>query len=154
MLMQPEWTIHAGDTPPKPKHKSGSLCDKGTKYHERVYRTLRRTDLKLHVEPWLRHVRLGTLRQPDAVVLLGSPAMCAIVIEVKMNWRRGRDQKLRDTYLQAVKDAFGVKYVVPLMIVQCVRGAVRGEIFKDTLTAMQRAMMWQSPEPTPVLLMP
>lgn len=150
-LTQPSWTLHTGSTPPKAKHRVGSLCDRGVKYHERVYRELRKTGLKLHVEPWLRHIGSGMLRQPDAVALL--PRM-ALVIEVKMNWRRGRDQKLRDTYLQAVQDAFEVERTRPLMIVQCVRGLLKGEVHRNMLEAMKASITWEPKLPVPVLLLP
>ena len=73
---------------------------RGIAYHRRVYRQLERyyasDEAYLLVEPWFVQVDdqpRRTMRSPDAVVVF-SDVNAALVVEVKMNWKDGRDEKL------------------------------------------------------------
>jgi len=76
--------------------------------------------------------------------------MTALVVEVKLNWRDGRDEKLLSKYLPVVKNAFKLEAVWPLVIVGCLRGYEHPPLlgFKQ----LDRAFSWQAGDPTPVML--
>jgi hypothetical protein len=105
----------------------------------------------LLIEPWYK--RLGCkprYRQPDAV-LIHQPTRTGIVIEVKLNWKDGRDIKLIDEYLGIVKAAEGLEVVSPLLITQCLRGW-QGEPLKS-LKEFSRCQEWQPGQITPLMLL-
>jgi hypothetical protein len=128
----------------------------GNAYHRRVFKSLAahvsfaHPDFRLLVEPWLRSRPSYRLCQPDSV-LLAPDESWAVVIEVKKNWKDGRDQKLLDLYLPAVRSAFGLDAVFPLMICGCVRG-----LQTQALTSLRHLVsapkLWQPGDPTPVIL--
>lgn len=139
-----------------PKTKNLSIV-RGVRYHNRVYRQLeawlkRQADaaLTLLVEPWLRS-QSGQMCQPDAVILDQSVG-CALAVEVKLNWKDGRDEKLRDLYLPAVASAFAVDVVWPVLITSNVAYLNR-ECYPG-LNGITEAMSWVEGEHTPVVLMP
>jgi hypothetical protein len=106
---------------------------------------------ELLIEPWYK--RLGerpVYRQPDAVILFPE-FRTAIVIEVKLNWKDGRDIKLIDEYLHIVKSAEGLECVWPLLITQCLRGWQGKPIF--SLEEIERCQSWLPGDPTPLMLM-
>ena len=151
--MQHSWCIHTGSTPPKLKpSQANQMAAKGLRYHDRVYRELRKTKLVLHIEPWISCENTGKLCQPDAVALFNQ-ASTAIVIEVKLNWRRRRDSKLKHLYLEAVQQAFRLEHVFPLMIVGNCRGMDRRP-YRSALEAMKASLNWHESHPVPILLMP
>jgi hypothetical protein len=129
-----------------------------------VYRTLRThfnlcnqqaevagVQQQLLIEPWYK--KLGerpTYRQPDAVILFPE-FRTGIVVEVKLNWKDGRDIKLRDEYLPIVKSAEGLDVVWPLLITQCLRGWQGKPIF--SLEEIHKCQAWQPGEVTPLMLM-
>lgn len=126
----------------------------GILYHRKFYKTLdlqhqlnlAQQGLKLLIEPWFESRPTRQRRSPDAV-LLGDAF--ALVIEVKLNWRDGRDEKLLDEYLPIVGSCFGVP-PRPLMV--C--GSIVGLTHKPLLSISQLldAALWQPGDPTPTLL--
>lgn len=131
---------------------------RGLEYHRRVYHRLRAFhNSHLHsagwtllIEPWYKNLKTQRYRQPDAV-LIHEPSSTAIVIEVKLNWRDGRDVKLIDTYLPIVKAAEGLDVTWPLLITQCLRGW-QGEPLKS-LEEIHRCQTWFKGETTPLMLL-
>lgn len=141
--------------------KMGAACgakgtgskQRGIEYHRRIYRQLAtlfssEPMAELLVEPWYRCVSKPAMRSPDAVVLL--PDRCALVVEVKLNWRDGRDRKLLDEYLPIVRAAHKLDVVWPLLITKCLRGYQHPTLFG--LEAWEQALSWQPGQHTPVLL--
>lgn len=135
--------------------KKGSK-KRGQDYHRRVYRELNQLLLPEHgvqllIEPWFRCLTKPKMRSPDAVIRLPE-ANCAVVVEVKLNWKDGRDVKLIDEYLPIVQCAFGLEVAWPLLITQCLRGAPQKPLLG--LKRWEDAMTWQPGEPTPLMLVP
>ena len=127
---------------------------RGIDYHHRCYRHLRThcnsslLDWTLLVEPWYWDKISRCYRQPDAVLIHEATAT-GIVIEVKLNWKDGRDVKLIDEYLPIVKQAEQLEAVWPLLITQCLRG-YQGPIINWPL--FHEAQAWQPGEATPLML--
>lgn len=131
---------------------------RGIEYHRRAYRSLRSNCIpalgpgwELLVEPWYK--RLGqkpAFRQPDAV-LIHKASKTGIVVEVKLNWKDGRDIKLIDEYLPIVRQAEDLEVVWPLLITQCLRGWQGQPIlcFED----IHRCQSWQPGDETPLMLL-
>lgn len=139
--------------PSKRKIKNKSIV-RGLQYHNRVYRELKKwkpDELMLHVEPWLKHSVTKKMLQPDGV-LVDLLTNTGYVIEVKMNWKDGRDDKLRTKYLQAVREAFGLTLVWPVLITSNVRGLKHQP--RLGLRALEGCCDWTPGQPTPVLLLP
>ena len=139
-----------------PKTKNSSIV-RGVRYHNRVYRQLKawlqRQDdpaLTLYVEPWLRSAS-GSMCQPDAVIL-DTEARCAMVVEAKLNWKDGRDEKLRTLYLPAVSSAFGVEVVWPVLITQNIQYLNREAHLG--LSGLVEAMAWREGDVNQVILLP
>lgn len=129
---------------------------RGQQYHRRIYRELNallanEPGVQLLVEPWFRNLKVAMFRQPDAVIHLPE-ANCAVVVEVKLNWKDGRDVKLIDEYLSIVKAAFGLDCTWPLLITQCLRGYQHPPLLG--LKKWEDAMIWMPGDPTPVMLVP
>lgn len=124
----------------------------GIKYHQRVYQALQRVygtgPLQLEIEPWLRHVE-GRLRQPDAVLLDGN---LGLVIEVKRTWLPNIDLKLREEYVPAVRHAFGLAEVRPLVITSNVRGLPQRALLGNLATLWDQVMAWPGSS-TPVWML-
>jgi hypothetical protein len=133
---------------------------RGLAYHRRCYRklaewTTRNASLGFEFieEPWLRRQGEGRRQmcQPDAV-LLDEFTGGGVVVEVKLNWKDGRDDKLIDLYLHAARSAFGLSAVWPLLITKNVRG------YKGTpllgLGQIEKAFEWRPGLITPVMLLP
>lgn len=133
--------------------------DRGLAYHRRVYRHLEawcksNPDLGLSFieEPWLKKVCDGRreMCQPDGV-LLDEFTGAAVVVEAKLNWKDGRDEKLIRTYLAAVKSAYGISLTWPLLITKNVRG-YKGEPLLG-LRQFERVFEWKPGVITPVMLL-
>lgn len=138
------------------KSKTGSIAA-GIRYHRGVYEQLRKfckTNLpghKLYIEPWFRNKVTQSLRSPDAVLV--DPALnTAIVIEVKMNWKDGRDKKLLDEYLPIVQSAFALDTTWPLLITGNVRGIPRGTFPLLGLKQIEDCLTWFPGQATPIML--
>ena len=84
-------------------------------------------------------------------MLLDADAQRALVIEVKLNWKDGRDQKLIEEYLPLVRSAFGVA-TFPLLITANVRGLQHKPM--TSFTELVACYDWRPGDPTPVLLLP
>lgn len=131
---------------------------RGLDYHRRVYRDLRddhscrlgSQGWTLLIEPWYWNRETRRYRQPDAV-LVHQPTRTGIVIEVKLNWKDGRDIKLVNTYLPIVKQAEDLDVVWPLLITQCLRGWQGTPITR--LEEIHRCQTWQKGEVTPLMLL-
>lgn len=141
--------------------KSTGSKKRGIDYHNRCYSHLRRhfgalapperrSDWQLLVEPWYYCPSTGRFRQPDAVLLYPAERV-GIVIEVKLNWKDGRDRKLIDEYLPIVKAAEGLEVVWPLLITQCLRGWQGDPIF--SLEEIHRCQTWLQGDTTPLMLL-
>ena len=129
---------------------------RGQQYHRKVYNALGKlllpeADVKLLIEPWYRNLKKPMMRSPDSVILLPTSST-AIVVEVKLNWKDGRDVKLIDEYLPIVKAAHRLEVVWPLLIVQCLRGCKTPPLLG--LKRWEEAMGWMPGDPTPVMLVP
>lgn len=129
---------------------------RGNKYHSHVYKVLRMEWLfndhhpwELLVEPWFRTGK-WKLRSPDTV-LLNREDSSAVVVEVKMNWKDGRDTKLLNEYLPIVKSAFGLDRVYPAMIVGNLRGLKHPPILSLS-QLIPAALEWKPGAGTPTLL--
>lgn len=132
---------------------------RGLDYHRSVYRRLRTfalaslsADWTLLIEPWYKELGSSRprFRQPDAV-LLHSSTRTAIVIEVKLNWKDGRDVKLIDEYLAIVKAAEDCEAVWPLLITQCLRGWQGDPLL--CLEEITRCQSWLPGDKTPLMLL-
>lgn len=134
---------------------SNKAADRGNAYHRKVFKLLEpcttTPGFRLVVEPWLQEVNRGKFLQPDSV-LIDDEASVGIVVEVKLNWKDGRDDKLINKYLPAVRAAFGLELVWPLLITQDLRGYQHPPLLG--LPAIIDAMAWTPAAPTPVLLLP
>jgi len=131
---------------------------RGNLYHSAVYKALRlewmlnyvpnNSPWTLIIEPWFR-THKWKLRSPDAV-FLNRDSGIAIIAEVKMNWKDGRDVKLLTQYLPIVKSAFSLDRTYPLVITGNVRGLRHQPLlsFRDLLSPVS----WRPGDPTPTLL--
>ncbi len=139
-----------------PVRQTGSK-KRGLDYHRHCYRQLRNhcgrslVDWTLLIEPWYWDQISRRYRQPDAV-LIHKPSRTGIVIEVKLNWKDGRDIKLIDEYLPIVRQAEGLEAVWPLLITQCLRG-YDGPVIAAGLQQIHQAQSWQPGEKTPLMLL-
>jgi hypothetical protein len=88
--------------------------------------------------------------QPDGV-LLDKFTGGAVVVEAKLNWKDGRDEKLIDLYLDAARSAFGVAMTWPLLVTKNVRGYKYPPLCG--LSQIERAFSWKPGDPTPVMLL-
>lgn len=139
--------------------KSTGVKERGNAYHRKIYRLLNvhaRCSMPgwwLYVEPWFREVGNGGVRKqrsPDAV-LVHEDTSTAVVVEVKLNWKDGRDTKLINEYLPIVVSAFQLECAWPLLITQNLRGYQHPPLF--SLSQFDRAMTWQPGTPTPLMLL-
>jgi len=129
---------------------------RGQEYHRRIYKDLRKhlanePGVELLEEPWFRNLKMAMMRSPDAVIKLPE-ANVAIVVEIKLNWKDGRDIKLIDEYLPIVKNAFQLDETWPLLITRCLRGYAHPPLLG--LKRWEDAMIWLPGDPTPVMLVP
>jgi len=135
---------------------------RGIAYHNKVYRALRAlvkenpdSGFELYIEPWFRelHPRPGKSRcamcQPDAV-LVDKFTGGGIVIEVKLNWKDGRDEKLLNLYLGASRSALGLEETWPVLVTRNVRGYTGTPLLG--LKRLEDAFKWRPGMITPVLL--
>ena len=135
--------------------KATGAKGRGLEYHRRVYRELRKLYAfggpeKLIVEPWYREEsKAGTLRSPDSVII-DEELRVGLVVEVKLNWKDGRDVKLVDEYLPIVRSAHELELVWPVLITKCLRGYEHPPLLG--LGQLDLARSWRVGEPTPVLL--
>jgi hypothetical protein len=152
-----------------PEYNIGSRanysCDnksivRGLAYHRRVYGILFAhcdvnpgLGLDFVEEPWMRCIAGGKrrMRQPDGI-LLDNFTNSGIVIEVKLNWKDGRDEKLINTYLAAARSAFGLTTTWPLLITKNIRGY--GGTVLLGLRELERCFEWRPGQSTPVMLIP
>lgn len=140
--------------------KSEGVKERGNAYHRRVYKLLsahqriNMPDWQFLPEPWFKQLNTGGVRKersPDAV-LLNLDTSTALVIEVKLNWKDGRDIKLLAEYLPIVQSAFKLEAVWPLLITSCLRGYEHPPLLG--LGHIERAFSWQVGDPTPLMLVP
>lgn len=129
---------------------------RGQQYHRKIYKALERhlegeAGVELLVEPWFRNLKVAMMRSPDAVIKLPE-ANVAVVVEVKLNWKDGRDVKLIDEYLPIVQNALRLDTCWPLLITQCLRGYPHPPLLG--LKSWEDAMAWTPGDPTPVMLVP
>lgn len=138
---------------------SNNAATRGIAYHRRVYRALEALlptldpEAELLLEPWFEQIDglvKKTMRQPDAVIRY--PDGTGIIIEVKMNWKDGRDEKLIREYLPIVSSAFNLDVVWPLLITSCLRGYNHPPLLG--LRSYSKCLDWQPGDPTPLLLHP
>jgi len=135
---------------------------RGLAYHNKVYKALRayvkanpQLGFELYVEPWFRelHPRPGKSRcamcQPDAV-LVDRITGGGLVVEVKLNWKDGRDEKLINLYLAASRSALGLEETWPVLITRNIRGYSAAPILG--LKRLEEAFGWRPGMITPVLL--
>jgi hypothetical protein len=133
---------------------SNAAANRGIAYHRRVYRAIESTDLgglRFLTEPWLQEVGKGRFCQPDSI-LFDDDAGIAIVVEVKLNWKDGRADKLLNLYLPAVKAAFGLDATFPVVVTSNLRGYEHPPLLG--LGSILDAMAWEAGQPCPVLLHP
>lgn len=150
----PEFSI--GSTNKACKDKS---IVRGNAYHRRVYRQLHsfvasspELGYEFYEEPWLRRTSgPRKMCQPDGV-LLDPFTGGALVVEAKLNWKDGRDEKLLDLYLHAAKSAFGLTQTWPLLITKNIRG-YQGKPLLG-LRHLEAAYEWKPGDLTPVMLLP
>lgn len=129
-------------------------AQRGIEYHRRVFKALAANqppDWRLIVEPWLQERTTGRFRQPDAV-LVNDEDRVGIVVEVKMNWKDGRADKLLQTYLPACRAAFKLDMTWPLLITSNLRGYQHPPLLG--LSAVLDSMAWEPSQPCPLLLHP
>lgn len=131
---------------------------RGLAYHQRVYAHLHkfvRTNPDFGYtfieEPWLRRTSDRKMCQPDGV-LFDEFTGGGLVVEAKLNWKDGRDEKLINLYLTAARSAFGLTTCWPVLITRNVRG-YKGEPILG-LRQIERIFEWRPGELTPVMLLP
>lgn len=133
---------------------SNAAADRGIAYHRKVFKALEKAALDgfaLMVEPWFQQVGTGKFCQPDSL-FIDRESRLGIVVEVKLNWKDGRDEKLHNTYLPAVKSAFELDFVWPLLITQNLRGYEYPPLLG--LADLVDVMAWETGKPTPLMLLP
>ena len=131
---------------------------RGLAYHRKVYKRLhewvaKNPDLgyKFIEEPWLRRTSgPRKMCQPDGI-LFDQFTGGAVVVEAKLNWKDGRDEKLINTYLAAARSAYQLSITWPLLITSNVRG-YKGEPLAG-LRQIDRAFEWRPGMLTPVMLL-
>jgi hypothetical protein len=132
---------------------------RGLAYHRKVYKRLHAwcgenpdAGYTFVEEPWLRrtHPR-KKMCQPDGV-LLDQFTGGALVVEAKLNWKDGKDEKLIDLYLAAVRSAFGVTMTWPVLVTRNVSG-YKGAPLRG-LAELERVFDWRPGLITPVMLLP
>lgn len=140
--------------------KSDGVKERGNAYHRRVYkllashRAVNMPEWEWLPEPWFKQLNTGGVRKersPDGV-LLNRATATALVIEVKLNWKDGRDYKLLTEYLPIVQCAFKLDAAWPLLITSCLRGYEHPPLLG--LGQLDRAFTWQPGDPTPLMLVP
>lgn len=130
---------------------------RGLAYHRRLYKLLTQhvaihlPSQQLHIEPWFRELPSKRLLQPDAV-LIDPASNTGLVVEVKMNWKDGRDEKLVKEYLPAAESAFELECTWPVLITSNVAGLRYPA--RLGLGALSGCAEWLPGDPTPVLLVP
>jgi hypothetical protein len=125
----------------------------GILYHRKFYNVLKLhtsvnlAGMRLLVEPWFQ-AKSGTRRSPDAV-LIDDVCNRALVIEVKLNWKNEREEKLMNEYLPIVEAALGVK-TVPLLVA----GSIINYKGKPLLglSQLNRAWAWMPDQPPSIML--
>jgi hypothetical protein len=132
---------------------------RGNKYHAHIYKVLRlewilnyipaESPWELVIEPWFRTAK-WKLRSPDTVLLNKRDGL-AVVVEVKMNWKDGRDVKLLTEYLPIVKSAYDLKRTFPALITGNVRG-LRHPPLLSLADLIPAALGWKPGLATPTLL--
>lgn len=136
-----------------------SAAARGIAYHRRVYKLLADfaqapdEEAELLIEPWFQEINHSTnppMRSPDAVLRYSDGT--ALIIEVKLNWKDGRDEKLLQEYLPIVKSAFALEMCWPLMVTSCLRGYAHPPLLG--LKQLHEAFAWEPGHPTPLLLLP
>lgn len=138
------------------KGATNSAILAGIRYHKRIYKTmavhvaLSMPNWTLMVEPWFKAKVSQRLRSPD-MVLRNDAKGLAIIIEVKKNWKDGRDVKLLEEYLPIVRSALGLR-TYPLMLVGNVRGLAHEPL--TSMAEITEALAWTLGQPTPTLLKP
>lgn len=134
-----------------------AAATRGIAYHQRVYRQLDKMlldEAELLIEPWFEQVDGSIkppMRQPDAVIKYPYDNT-AIVVEVKLNWADGRDEKLINEYLPIVKSAFQLETTWPLLITANLRGYKHPPLLG--LRQFEECLAWCPGRPTPLLLLP
>jgi hypothetical protein len=136
--------------------KSTGSKQRGIMYHRTVYKRFEKLlsaeqGVRFLKEPWYRCLTRACARSPDSVILLPELNI-GVVVEVKLNWKDGRDRKLLDEYLPIVKAAHDLEVVFPLLVTQCLRGYQHPPLIG--LRRWEEAMAWQPGSPTPLLLEP
>lgn len=150
---RPDWKIGAN----MGSKSNNSAANRGIAYHQRVYRLLLaklKHEADLLIEPWFERIDdqpRRTMRQPDAIIRYLPES--AIVVEVKLNWRDGRDDKLLNEYLPIVRNALKLDVVWPLLITRNLRGYDAAKPLLG-LGAIDDCLAWEPGLPTPVLLLP
>lgn len=137
---------------------------RGIAYHNQTYRRLEQhvgssPDLGLDamIEPWFREILPASVKgrrkmcQPDAV-LIDKVTGGGIVVEVKLNWKDGRDEKLIDLYLDAAKSALGLDEVWPVLITKNLQGYKGVPLLG--LKQLDHCFAWRPGLITPLLLLP
>lgn len=129
--------------------------DRGNVYHRRIYRLLQMhaavslPGSRLLVEPWFKACKTQRLCSPDTV-LIDDARQQALVIEVKLNWQDGRDEKLLNLYLPVVSNVFGMP-AKPLLITQNLRGYEHPPLLG--IGDMEKAWKWRPCDHTPLMLL-
>lgn len=132
---------------------------RGLAYHRHVYSKLHaftaaNPNLGYHFieEPWLRRTT-GSRKmcQPDGV-LLDKFTGGGVVVEAKLNWKDGRDEKLIKLYLAAAQSAYGLSITWPLLITRNLRGYKGPPLLG--LRQIERVFAWRPGQITPVMLLP
>jgi hypothetical protein len=133
---------------------SNKAATRGIAYHNKIFTMLERypiPGMTLMVEPWFKAEGQNRFCQPDAV-FVDKEAGSGLVIEVKLNWKDGRADKLHSLYLPVVKQALGLNMVWPLVITQNLRGSPHPPLLG--LHDLVEAMAWTPADPTPLMLVP
>lgn len=140
------------------KSKNPSIV-RGVRYHNNIYKLLQMWQKisapthVLHIEPWLRNLRTRRMLQPDAVVV-DPDTNTGIAIEIKLNWKDGRDLKLEHRYIRAVQVAFGLECVWPALITKNVQYLPANRKPRLGLGALLTVDDWQPGQDCPVILVP
>jgi hypothetical protein len=108
-IHQLEWAKFTTKGMPSPKHKAGSFKKKGVMYEKRVADYCRsHYGGRVSHGQWIKFEdeRGAGKCQPDILILPRSKEDPIVIIECKLTWKKGVEDKIKGVYGTCIKDIF------------------------------------------------